>query len=130
MARGLNRVQLIGNLGADPEMRYTQGGQAATHFRVAVNRTRRDQDGNASDDTEWFRVVAFDMLGEIANEYLAKGRACYVEGRIQSRKYTDRAGVERTAVEVIASDLVLLGGRGDEVGAQGGVGPTRDDVPF
>ncbi len=121
-------MQIIGNLGADPEMRYTQGGQAVTHFRVAVNRTRRDQDGNTSDGTEWFRVVAFDKLGEIANEYLAKGRACYVEGRLQSRKYTDREGVERTAVEVIASDLVLLGGRGE-----GGYPPgdrQPEDVPF
>ncbi len=131
MARGLNKVQIIGHLGADPEMRYTQGGQAVTNFRVAVNRTRRDQDGNTSDDTEWFRVVAFDKLGEIANEYLAKGRSCYVEGRLQSRKYTDREGVERTTVEVVASDLVLLGGRGEDGGArEGAPAPARDDVPF
>ncbi len=124
-------MQIIGHLGADPELRSTPGGQAMTTFRVAVNRTRRDQDGPASDETEWFRVVAFDKLGEIANEYLAKGRACYVEGRLQSRKYTDREGVERTAVEVVASDLVLLGGRGEDGGArETAPAPARDDMPF
>ena len=128
MARGLNRVQIIGNLGRDPEMRYTQGGQAVTNFTVAVNRTRRDQDGNASEDTEWFRVVAFDKLGEIADQYLRKGGQVYVEGRLQSRKYTDREGVERTAVEVVAGDLVLLGGRRAEEGAAPG-SPGPDD-PF
>ena len=124
MARGLNRVQIIGNLGRDPEMRYTQGGQAVTNFTVAVNRNRRDQDGNASEDTEWFRVVAFDKLGEIADQYLRKGGQVYVEGRLQGRKYTDREGVERTAVEVVAGDLVLLGGRRAEgEAAPGSPGP-------
>ncbi len=112
MARGLNRVQLIGHLGADPETRYTAGGQAVTTFRVAVNRTRRDpQSGQPVDDTEWFRVVAWEKLAEIAGEYLRKGNLVYVEGRLQSRKYTGWDGVERVAVEVVASDLVLLGGR-------------------
>ena len=131
MARGLNRVRIIGHLGAHPERRSTPGGRAVTRFRVAVNRTRRDQDGHPSDETEWFRVVAFDQLGELASEDLAKGRACSVEGRLQSRTYTDRAGVERTAVEVVVSDLVLLGGRGEGGGARGGApAPARDDVPF
>ena len=123
MARGLNRVQIIGNLGADPESRATQGGQLVTNFRVAVNRTRRDQAGNTSEETEWFRVVAFDKLGEIADQYLRKGGQVYVEGRLQSRKYTDREGVERTAVEVVAGDLVLLGGRRAEEAGPGGPGP-------
>jgi len=124
MARGLNRVQIIGNLGRDPEMRYTQGGQAVTNFTVAVNHTRRDQDGTASEETEWFRVVAFDKLGEIADQYLRKGGQVYVEGRLQSRKYTDRDGIERTAVEVVAGDLVLLGGRrAEEEAGPGGPGP-------
>ena len=124
MARGLNRVQIIGNLGADPEMRYTPGGQAVTNFRVAVNRTRRDQGGTTSEETEWFRVVAFDKLGEIADQYLRKGGQVYVEGRLQSRKYTDREGVERTAVEVVAGDLVLLGARrAEEEAGPGGPGP-------
>ena len=114
MARGLNRAQLIGHLGADPETRSTVAGQAVTTFRVAVNRTRRDpQSGQPVDDTEWFRVVAWEKLAEIAGEYLRKGGQVYAEGRLQSRRYTDREGVERTAVEVVAGDLVLLGGRGD-----------------
>ncbi len=126
MARGLNRVQLIGHLGADPELKYLPSGAAVTNFRVAVNRNRKDQNGQVIEDTEWFRCVAFDKLGEIAGEYLRKGGQVYVEGRLQSRKYTDRDGIERTAVEVVASDLVLLGGRGDEAG-QGA--PARQQAP-
>ncbi len=117
-------MQIIGNLGRDPEMRYTQGGQAVTNFTVAVNRTRRDQDGTTSEDTEWFRVVCFDKLGEIADQYLRKGGQVYVEGRLQSRKYSDRDGIERTVVEVVAGDLVLLGGRrAEEEAGPGGPGP-------
>ncbi len=115
---------LIGNLGRDPEMRYTQGGQAVTNFTVAVNRNRRDQGGTTTEETEWFRVVAFDKLGEIADQYLRKGGQVFVEGRLQSRTYQDREGVERTAVEVVAGDLVLLGGRqAEEAAGPGSPGP-------
>ncbi|HET8626403.1 MAG TPA: single-stranded DNA-binding protein, partial [Thermomicrobiales bacterium] len=90
------------------------------------------QQGNAVEETEWFRCVAFDKLGEIAGEYLSRGRQVYVEGRLQTRKYTDRDGVERTAVEIVASDLVLLGDRHDEAaGARAGarpVAPTEDEI--
>ena len=121
MVRGLNRVQIIGNLGADPEMRYTPSGTAVTNFRVAVNRTRRGPDGNNVDETEWFRVVAWDKLAETCNEFLRKGRPVYVEGRLQSRKYTDKDGIERTSVEVVANEMIMLDGRGDgEMGAMGG----------
>jgi single-strand DNA-binding protein len=117
MVRGLNRVQIIGNLGADPEMRYTPSGTAVTNFRVAVNRVRRGPDGNNIDETEWFRIVAWDSanykLAEICNEFLRKGRAVYVEGRLQSRKYNDREGVERTSVEVVATEVIMLDGRGE-----------------
>jgi single-strand DNA-binding protein len=119
MARGLNKVQIIGHVGRDPEMRSTQGGQAVTNFTVAVNRNRRDQAGNTTEETEWFRVVCFDKLGEIADQYLRRGGQVFVEGRLQSRKYTDREGIERTAVEVVAGDLVLLGGRQAEEDAGG-----------
>ncbi len=123
MPRGLNRVQIIGNLGADPEMRYTPSGSAVTNFRVAVSRNRRGQDGNMVDETEWFRVVAWDSgnykLAEICNEYLRKGHKVYVEGRLQSRKYNDKDGVERTSVEIVATDMVMLSGR-DEPGEGGG----------
>lgn len=122
MVRGLNRVQIIGNLGADPEMRYTPSGTAVTNFRVAVNRTRRGPDGNNVDETEWFRVVAWDKLAETCNEFLKKGRPVYVEGRLQSRKYMDKDNIERTSVEVVANEMIMLDGRGEgEMGAAGGM---------
>src|SRR5919202_6109886 len=127
MARGLNKVQIIGNLGADPEMRYTPSGTAVTNFRVAVSRTRRGPDGNNIDETEWFRIVAWDSpnykLAEICDKYLRKGSKVYVEGRLQSRKYLDRDNIERTAVEIVASEMIMLDGRGDgEMGAAGAEG--------
>lgn len=129
MARGLNKVMIIGNLGADPEMRFTPSGAAVTNFRVAVSRTRRGPDGNTIDETEWFRVVAWDSsnykLAEICDKYLRKGSKVYIEGRLQSRKYTDRDGVERTAVEVVANDMQMLDGRG-EGGAPSGDDRERD----
>ena len=133
MPRGLNKVQIIGNLGADPEMRYTPSGSAVTNFRVAVSRNRRGQDGNMVDETEWFRVVAWDSgsykLAEICNEYLRKGHKVYVEGRLQSRKYTDKDGIERTSVEIVATDMVMLSGREESEFGQGNGGgrsPQRE----
>ncbi len=127
MARGLNKVQIIGNLGADPEMRYTPSGTAVTNFRVAVSRMRRGPDGNNIDETEWFRVVAWDSpnykLAEICDKYLRKGSKVYVEGRLQSRKYVDRENIERTSVEIVASEMIMLDGRSDgELGAAGAEG--------
>ncbi len=144
MARGLNKVQIIGNLGADPEMRQTANGGGVTNFRVAVSRNRRGTDGNMVDETEWFRCVAFDSAGyklaEICNQFLRKGQKVYVEGRLQSRKYTDKDGLERTAVEIMANEMIMLSGR-DEANQHGeGQGepqraPVGDDeyennVPF
>jgi single-strand DNA-binding protein len=120
MARGLNKVQIIGNLGADPEMRYTPSGTAVTNFRVAVNRNRRGQDGNNIEETEWFRVVAWEKLAETCNEYLRKGQQVYVEGRLQSRKYMDKDNIERTSVEIVANEMMMLGGRGE--GGEAGMG--------
>jgi single-strand DNA-binding protein len=155
MVRGLNKVQIIGNLGADPEMRNTAAGGAVTNFRVAVSRNRRGQDGNLVDETEWFRVVAFDSggykLAEICNQFLRKGQTVYVEGRLQSRKYTDRDGVEKTSVEIVANEMIMLSGRGEDDrhgegtthvaparvavasgsrGAPAGADDYEDDVPF
>ena len=107
MPRGLNRAQIIGNLGRDPEVRHTDSAPVAT-FSVAVNRTRRDPAGGTVEETEWFRVTAWDKLAEICERYLRKGSAVYVEGRLHSRRYTGRDGVERTAVEIVAGDLLLL----------------------
>lgn len=116
MSRGLNKVQIIGNLGADPEMRYTPSGAAVTNFRVAVSRRVRGQDGNFNEETEWFRIVAWERLAETCNEYLRKGTRVYVEGRLQSRKYTDKDGIERTSVEIVANEMLMLSGREDSAG--------------
>lgn len=113
MAKDLNKVQFTGHLGGDPEMRYTAQGSAVTNFRVASNRSWKDRDGGAHEDTEWFRVVAWDKLGEICNQYLTKGTRVYIEGRLQTRKYTDRDGQERYVSEVIAQDMIILSSRGE-----------------
>ncbi len=113
MAKDLNKVQLTGYLGADPEMRYTAQGSAVTTFRVASGRTWKDKEGNQHDDTEWFRIVAWDKLGEICNQYLTKGTRVYVEGRLQTRKWTDREGQDRYTSEVIAQDMIILSSRGE-----------------
>ena len=109
--RGLNRVQLIGNLGRDPEARQTPSGSTVASFTLAVDRPRRSPDGESVSEPEWFRVVAWEGLAAVCREYLHKGTRVYVEGRLQSRAYTDAEGVGRVAVEVVASDLLLLDGR-------------------
>ncbi|HUZ01883.1 MAG TPA: single-stranded DNA-binding protein [Thermomicrobiaceae bacterium] len=142
MSRGLSKIQIIGNLGRDPEMRYTPSGAPVTEFSVAVNRRRRGQDGQQVDETDWFRVVCWSRLAEISDQYLRRGMRVYVDGRLQIRRYTGNDGQERTSVEVIANDLVILTPR-DEAGAapresgggrQGEPEPGReddfDDVPF
>lgn len=109
MARySVNKVILIGNLGRDPEMRYTPSGQAVANFSLATTRSRRDPNGNWLDETEWHRIVAWERLAEMASQNLHKGSKVYVEGRIQSRKYTDNQGVERTSFDIVANDLTLL----------------------
>ncbi len=122
MAKDLNKVQMTGHLGADPEMRYTTQGSAVTTFRVASNRSWKDRDGNPHEDTEWFRVVAWDKLGEICNQYLTKGTRVYIEGRLQTRKWTDKDGQERYTSEVIAQDMIILSARGER-------GPVPDSEP-
>ncbi len=111
MSKDLNKVQLTGRLGADPEMRYTSQGHAMTTFQVASNRAWRDKDGALREETEWFRIVAWDKLGEICNQYLAKGTRVYIEGRLQTRKWTDRDGQDRYTTEVIAQDMIILSSR-------------------
>ncbi len=113
MSRGLNKVTIIGNLGRDPEMKYTQTGTAVTNFTVAVSRTRKGQDGQSVDETEWFRVVAWEKLAETCNEYLSKGSKVYIEGRLQSRKYTGTDGQERTSVEIVANEMLMLDSKSD-----------------
>ncbi len=127
MSKDLNKVQLTGYLGADPDMRYTDQGSAVTTFRVASGRTWKDRDGNKHDDTEWFRVVAWDKLGEICNQYLNKGTRVYIEGRLQTRKWTDRDGQDRYTTEVIAQDMIILSSR-NERGAAPDIDDSYDDA--
>jgi single-strand DNA-binding protein len=113
MAKELNKVQLTGRLGADPEMRFTPQGHAVATFRVASNRSWRSSDGEGHEDTEWFRVVAWNKLAEICNQYLVKGARVYVEGRLQTRQWQDQEGQTRSSTEVIANDMIMLDSRRD-----------------
>jgi single-strand DNA-binding protein len=113
MSRDLNKVQMTGRLGADPEMRYTPQGHAVTTFRAASNRSWRTAEGEAHEDTEWFRVVAWNKLAEICHQWLAKGSRVYVEGRMQTRQWQDQEGQTRSQTEIIAIDIILLDSRGD-----------------
>lgn len=118
MARGINKVILVGNLGNDPETRYTQGGMAITRISLATTSVRNDKDGNKQERTEWHRVVFFGKLGEIAGEYLRKGSSVYVEGSLRYDKYTGQDGVEKYSTDIIADEMQMLGGR--EGGGGGG----------
>lgn len=123
MARGINKVILVGNLGADPEVRYTAGGTAIASLSVATSEQWTDkQSGQKQERTEWHRVKLFGRLAEIAGEYLKKGRQVYVEGSLRTDKYTDKQGVERYSTDIIASELQMLGGMGGEGGGGGGGG--------
>ncbi len=123
----LNKVMIIGNLGRDPEMRYTPSGQAVTQFTVAVNRNYKGQDGNWNEETEWFRVVAWAQLGERAAENLRKGMKVYVEGRLQTRQWEDQQGQKRYTTELIANQVTNLDRRPREDG-EGGPPPFATDA--
>lgn len=120
MARGINKVILVGNLGDDPETKYTQGGMAVTTIRLATTSVRKDREGNQQERTEWHRVKFFGKLGEIAGEYLRKGSQVYVEGSIRYDKYTGQDGVERYFTDIIVDEMQMLGGRGEGGGGGGG----------
>ncbi len=123
MARGVNKVILIGNLGADPEVRYTTSGGAVANLRLATSEQWRDkQTGENREQTEWHRVVMFGRLGEIAGEYLKKGAKIYVEGSIRTRKWQDRDGQDRYTTEIVANEMQMLDGRGGEGGGGNGFG--------
>jgi len=109
MASGLNKIILIGNLGQDPEIRHTNQGNAMANLRIAVSYRKKDSAGNWGDETEWFTVVVWNSTAENCAKYLKKGRQVYVEGRMQSRKWEDKTGNQRTSWEVIASDVKFLG---------------------
>lgn len=110
--RGLNRVEIMGNLGVDPEMRYSPTGRAVTRFRVAVNRRWRDSEGQPQQQVEWFRVVLWGRQAEVANQYLTKGAPVYVSGRLQTRSFEGNDGQTRYMTELVGRELILLP-RGD-----------------
>lgn len=126
MSRGFSRIVLIGNLGRDPEMRYSQNGTPITNFTLAVNRRRRDQNGNYQDETDWYRVTLFRQQAESAAEWLKRGSKVLVEGQPQIRTYTGQDGVERTSIDVNADNFMNLTPRDDAgAGAAGGSGSHR-----
>ena len=113
MARGVNKVILVGNLGADPETRYGASGNAITNIRIATSESWTDRQTNERrENTEWHRVVMFGRLAEVAEQYLRKGRQVYIEGRIQTRKWQGQDGQDRYTTEIVANDMQMLGGRG------------------
>ncbi|HEX8997263.1 MAG TPA: single-stranded DNA-binding protein [Ktedonobacterales bacterium] len=130
----MNKIMLIGNLGKDPELNYTPSGTAITKFTMAVNRRMRDRDsGERRDETTWFNIVAWNQLAETCNQYLHKGSKVYIEGRMTSRKFTDKDGNERTAWEVTANEMEMLDPKGQGQGSSSGGGyddMTADEVPF
>ncbi len=120
---GVNKVILIGHLGADPEIRYTADGTAVATFRLATTRRWTNKDGERVDQTEWHRIVAWRRLGEICAQYLSKGKQVYIEGRLQTRSWEDRDGNKRWTTEIIADEMQMLGGGGG-AGGGGGSAPT------
>jgi single-strand DNA-binding protein len=132
MARGINKVILVGNLGNDPEVRYAQSGSAITTISVATSESWKDKDGNQQERTEWHRVKAFGRLAEIMGEYLKKGRQVYIEGSLRTEKYTDKNGVEKYSTDIIADEMQMLGGVGEGGGGGGGAqrgGGERSERP-
>jgi len=140
---GVNKVILVGNLGANPEMRFTQAGQAVANLRLATTERWTDKNGQKQEATEWHRVVVWGKQAEIVGQYLTKGRQVYVEGRIRTRQWQDQQGQKRYTTEIVAQNVQMLGGRGerapDDVGAtvpsdgppNGDMEPaTDDDIPF
>ena len=138
----LNKVQIIGNLGRDPEVRYTPNGNAVCNVSVASTRQWKNKEsGEKQEETEWHRVVFYDRLAEIAGEYLKKGRSVYVEGRLKTRKWTDKEGKEQYTTEIVATEMQMLGGRegmgggasddrgGEEYAGGGGGAPQRAPAP-
>ncbi len=147
MARGINKVILVGNLGADPETRYMPSGSAVTNLSVATSESWKDkQTGEQKERTEWHKVAMFNRLAEIAAEYLRKGSQVYIEGKLRTRKWQDRDGNDRWTTEVIADEMQMLGGRGGGGGSapmssgqdsgppsappQTGPDDFDDDIPF
>ncbi len=141
MSRSLNKVQLIGNLGKDPELKYTPSGVAVATFSIATSESWKDQDGNQQEKTEWHNIVAWRKLAEICGEYLKKGKKVYIEGKLQTRNY-EKDGIKRYVTEIVADQLIMLDGGGGGANRSSGSqtssepapshsdSPKDDDLPF
>ncbi len=140
MSRSLNKVQLIGNLGKDPELKYTPSGVAVATFSIATSESWKDQEGNQQEKTEWHNIVAWRKLAEICGEYLKKGKKVYLEGKIQTRNY-EKDGIKRYVTEIVADQLIMLDGGGgagkgsssstaSEAAPTMSEAPKDDDLPF
>jgi single-strand DNA-binding protein len=141
MSYGLNKVMLIGHLGSDPELRYTEGNVPVTTFNVATNESYKDQNGNLVERTEWHRIVAWRKLAELFAEYLKKGTKVYLEGKLQTRSWDDKDGNKRYTTEIVVNDFTFLDSKGGGGQQSGGGAPTPppepasggekdDDLPF
>ena len=126
----LNKVMIIGNLGKDPEIRYTQAGSSVASFNVATTERFKDKNGQQQDQTEWHRIVAWSRLAEICGEYLHKGSKVYIEGKLQTRKWTDKNGNEKYTTEIIAREMKMLDGAGKQSEDIPNPPPMPEDVPF
>lgn len=140
----VNKAILLGNLGRDPEVRYTPAGQAVTSFSIATTEVRKNKDGEKTEYTEWHKIVAWGRLGEICGEYLSKGKSVYIEGQIRTREWEDKEGNKRWTTEIVANNMQMLGSPGGGGGARdssksskseeptdmGGEPFGSDDVPF
>ena len=135
-SKSLNKVLLIGNLGSDPELRYTSSGVAVANFNIATSMKWNDPDGNAQERTEWHSIVAWRKLAEICGEWLKKGGRVYVEGRLQTRTWDDKNGVKHWKTEIVADDIIMLGGRGEPSAeplppaVESGPTEKEEDLPF
>ncbi len=139
MSRGLNKVQIIGHLGRDPEMRYTPSGKPVTTFTVAVSRSWSSTDGERHSETEWFNIVAFGNLAETCKNFLNKGKQVYIDGRLQTRRWDDKEGVKHSIVEIVANEMIMLDRREhsnqshaspEAENHEGEASPFEDEFPF
>jgi single-strand DNA-binding protein len=135
----VNKVILIGNLGRDPELRYTQGGKAVANFTIATNEKWKDSDGQAQERVEWHRIITWGKTAENCSQYLSKGRSVYVEGRLQTREWEDREGQKKRTTEIVAQFVQFLSPKDGAQSSGGGPGrqssgdsvpPAGDDIPF
>jgi len=135
MSRGLNKIMIIGNLGREPEMRYTPSGKPVTTFSIGTSRAWNAPDGERREETEWFNVVTWGNLAEICKQYLTKGQQVYVEGRLQTRRWEDQESKKHYSTEIVASEMIILGDRKPAPSGEAAIGgseppPEEDEFPF